>query len=43
MAEEEGYKEDKNYGKRPFWQWLLIYIIIGLIIYGLIYYISTII
>lgn len=31
--------EDKSgYGKRPLWQWIVIYIIIGGIIYGLIYY-----
>ncbi|MCL5090569.1 MAG: hypothetical protein M1514_01020 [Patescibacteria group bacterium] len=28
-----------NYGnKRPIWQWVLVYLIIGLIIYGAIYY-----
>lgn len=26
------------YGKRPLWQWILIYVVIGGIIYGLIYY-----
>lgn len=26
------------YGKRPFWEWMVIYLIIGGIIYGLIYY-----
>lgn len=29
----------KNYyGKRPLWQWVLIYVVIGAIVYGLIYY-----
>lgn len=28
----------KGYGKRPLWQWILIYIIIGGIIYAAIYY-----
>ncbi|MEO8581382.1 MAG: hypothetical protein ABI425_02245 [Patescibacteria group bacterium] len=28
----------KGYGKRPLWQWVLIYVIIGSIIYGLIYF-----
>lgn len=27
-----------GYGKRPLWQWILIYLIIGGIVYGLIYY-----
>lgn len=26
------------YGKRPLWQWVLIYLVIGGVIYGLIYY-----
>lgn len=28
---------DRGYG-RPLWQWIVIYAVIGLIIYGLIYY-----
>src|SRR3989304_9724785 len=27
-----------GYGKRPLWQWILICVVVGLIIYGLIYY-----
>lgn len=27
-----------SYGKRPLWQWILLYVIIGAIAYGLIYY-----
>lgn len=27
-----------NYGKRPLWHWIVLYLIIGGIIYGLIYY-----
>lgn len=34
MAEEE----KKGYGKRPLWQWVVIYLIVGAIIYGLFYY-----
>lgn len=30
--------EEKAYGKKPLWQWILIYVVIGGIIYGLIYY-----
>lgn len=33
---KDNYKE--GYGKRPLWQWIVIYLIIGLIVYGLIYY-----
>lgn len=32
MAEKSGY------GKRPLWQWILIYLIIGAVVYGVIYY-----
>lgn len=28
----------KGYGKRPLWQWVLIYVVVGGIIYGAIYY-----
>lgn len=28
----------KGYGKRPLWQWIVIYLIIAAIVYGLIYY-----
>lgn len=28
----------KGYGKRPVWQWVLIYLVVGAIVYGLIYY-----
>lgn len=33
-------KEDSSggYGKRPFWQWIAIYAVAGIVIYGLIYY-----
>lgn len=33
----EGY-QNKTYGKRSLWQWIIIYLIIGAIIYGLVYY-----
>lgn len=36
MAEDNG---GKGYGKRPLWQWIVIYLIVGAIIYGLIYYV----
>lgn len=28
----------KGYGRRPLWQWIVIYIVIGGIVYGAIYY-----
>lgn len=31
------YKSNKGYGKRPLWQWIVIYVIIGAVVYGLIY------
>lgn len=27
-----------GYGKRPLWQWIVLYVVIGGIVYGLIYY-----
>lgn len=30
-------KPSKGYGKRPLWQWILLYVIIGGIVYFLIY------
>lgn len=35
MAEDGS---QSNYGKRPLWQWIVIYLIIGGIIYALIYF-----
>ncbi len=31
-------KPTKGYGKRPMWQWVVLYVVIGAIVYGLIYY-----
>ncbi len=31
-------KYGKSYGKRPLWQWILLYVIIGVIAYGAVYY-----
>ncbi len=30
-------KSSKGYGKRPVWQWVVIYLVIAIIVYGLIY------
>lgn len=29
---------EQGYGKRPLWQWIVLYVVIGLAIYGIIYY-----
>ena len=34
QKEQGGY----GYSKRPWWHWVLLYVVIGGIIYGLIYY-----
>lgn len=31
-------KKEGGYGKRPLWQWILIYLVIGAVVYGVIYY-----
>jgi hypothetical protein len=31
-------KPGGNYGKRPTWQWILLYVIVAVVVYGLIYY-----
>ncbi len=33
-VQESGY----GYGKRPLWQWILLYVIIGGLIYAAVYY-----
>ncbi len=35
---QQPQKPTKAYGKRPIWQWVLLYVIIAIIVYGLIYY-----
>lgn len=37
MAEDEK-RAGSEYKKRPLWQWILIYLVVGVIIYALIYY-----
>jgi uncharacterized cupredoxin-like copper-binding protein len=34
MEEEKQY----GYGKRPLWQWLILYAVIAVVVYGLVYY-----
>ncbi len=31
-------EKSQGYGKRPMWQWIVLYVIIAIFIYGLIYY-----
>ena len=31
-------KPSKGYAKRPLWQWVVIYLVLAVIIYGAIYY-----
>jgi flagellar basal body-associated protein FliL len=31
-------KPSKGYGKRPVWQWIAIYLVVAIVVYGLIYY-----
>jgi Leucine-rich repeat (LRR) protein len=35
---EENYTKKGGYGKRPLWQWVLLYVIIAGVAYGVIYY-----
>lgn len=36
--EETAENKSSGYGKRPMWQWVLIYLVIGVVVYGAIYY-----
>ena len=33
----EPEKPSKGYGKRPMWQWVLLYVVLAVVVYGLIY------
>jgi hypothetical protein len=35
--EQPTNKPTKGYGKRPVWQWVLIYLVLAVVVYGLIY------
>lgn len=37
MDQEPSQKPTKGYGKRPLWQWVLLYIVVAIVVYGLIY------
>lgn len=34
----EAKKSGYGYGKRPLWQWILIYVVIGGLVYAAVYY-----
>lgn len=39
MDEQNEYKApSKGYGKRPVWQWVAIYVVVGAIVYGAVWY-----
>jgi hypothetical protein len=38
MAEEKSTEKGYGYGKRPLWQWIVLYLVIGGIVYAAIYY-----
>jgi hypothetical protein len=37
QKQSQEQKPSKGYGKRPIWQWVLLYVVIAIIVYGLIY------
>lgn len=37
QTQEPAGKPPKGYGKRPMWQWVLIYLVAAVIVYGIIY------
>lgn len=40
MADDNNQPKQKStgYGKRPVWQWVVIYAVVAVIVYGLVYY-----
>lgn len=36
-TKQSSQKPDKGYGKRPVWQWVVIYLVIAIVVYGIIY------
>jgi len=37
--EEKSAEGKSAYGKRPLWQWIVLYVVVGVIVYGVIYYV----
>jgi phosphotransferase system glucose/maltose/N-acetylglucosamine-specific IIC component len=38
MEEPQSKKPTKGYGKRPMWQWAVIYLVVAIVVYGLVYF-----
>lgn len=38
LVDDNTQQTSSGYAKRPLWQWILLYVVIGLLVYGLIYY-----
>ena len=38
QQDQPSQKPSKGYGKRPVWQWVVIYLVVAVLVYGLIYY-----
>lgn len=36
--DQPAQKPSKGYGKRSAWQWIAIYVVVAVVVYGLIYY-----
>ena len=34
----ESPKSKKGYGKKPMWQWIVIYIVVAIVVYAIIYF-----
>jgi len=39
MKLQESKKPSKGYGKRPIWHWVVIYLVVAVVVYGLIYFV----
>jgi flagellar basal body-associated protein FliL len=38
MQDDKEQTPKKAYGKRPMWQWIVIYLIVAIVVYALIYF-----
>lgn len=39
MPSQNPTKPEKAYSKRPMWQWIAIYVVAAIILYGIVYYV----
>lgn len=37
LQDSQTPKPTKGYGKRPIWRWVLLYVVVAIVVYGLIY------